>query len=74
MSVRMERVIRVWTQYGERFEVDEDGDGLGMLRLRFFTEKNKPSPDEVGITMTPEQAHTVAEALHELANDLEKAS
>lgn len=54
----------VWGEHAE-FRIGEDGDGLGLVRLRMF-EKGQPDTKRE-ILMTPEEADAVAAQLGTIA-------
>jgi hypothetical protein len=64
MTYTVETVIQVWDDStGERIEVGPDRDGLELIEIRYVTDDGKISS---GITMTPEQALLVADAVKKL--------
>ena len=64
MSFSTETVIQVWNdEHGDRVEVGPDRDGLGLVEIRSYTDDN-----QIGsrITLAPEQAVLIAEAILKL--------
>lgn len=64
MSFSAETVIQVWNdEHGDRVEVGPDRDGLGLVEIRSYTDDN-----QIGsrITLAPEQAVLIAEAILKL--------
>lgn len=63
MSLNM--VMQVWNDdTGERIEVGEDRDGLGLLEIRYVSEDGKFGAD---IRMQPEHAPKLIEAIQRAA-------
>jgi hypothetical protein len=66
MACTSETVIQVWDdKHGDRVEVGPDRDGLELVEIRCYTDSG-----EIGdrITMTPERAILVAQAILKLYN------
>ena len=60
----LETVIQVWNdQHGERVEVGPDHDGLNLVEVRSVDSNGKT---QTSITMEPEQATLVAQAILKL--------
>lgn len=63
MSVNM--VMQVWNDdTGERIDVGEDRDGLGLLEIRYVDETGKVRAD---IRIEPQHAHKLIESIQVVA-------
>jgi len=63
-------VLQVWNDdTGERIDVGEDRDGLGLMEIRYVDEKGKVGAD---IRFLPEHAHLLTEAISRVADFLQK--
>ena len=67
MGYSKEMLFKIYNDdTGERIEVGMDGDGLDLIEIRQYTDNNKIASR---ITMTPEQAKLVSEAIGEVVKD-----
>lgn len=69
-SIDVELCFRIWNDGGFRYEVDEDGDGLDMVRVSYF-EKSERKQD---LTFDVKNAREVAAAILKVADHIEQRS
>ena len=65
----VEKVYEIWGCDGERMEVGQDREGLGLIEIRDWEDKDKV---QTTLVMCKEQAKMVIDCLRELVLDLEK--
>lgn len=64
-------VMQVWNdQTGERIEVGEDRDGLGMIEIRYVSDDGKTGAD---IRFQPEDADKIVDAIQRVAEFMDEA-
>jgi len=62
-----ETVMKILSQDGDEIQIEPDADGLGCLSLSYHNGQNKPL---VFVSMPPEQAILVGEALVRMAQSM----
>ena len=65
----VEKVYEIWGCDGERMEVGQDREGLGLIEIRDWEDKEKV---QTTLVMDKEQAKLENECLRDLILDLEK--
>jgi len=69
MDITKEVVIKVFNdEDGDFYQISPDPDGLDCVEVRYFDETGKPSDSR--LTMPPDMALIVAEAIIEMSEKL----
>lgn len=73
MPYSLERFIRIYDdKSGEYWEIRPDSDGLGCVEIRYNANQRIEDKSEIMLTVTPELAQLVANAMITTAGHIKK--